>query len=119
MQKSRSSSSKIGALYAKSRLKEVKAQSSDKPILGHLNISSIPNKFEVVNFIIDYNIDIVLISETKVDDSFPAAQFLIKGFSAPYRFVRNSKGGRLFFYVCEDIPSKVLTYSSNFDIKIL
>ena len=71
MQKSPSSLSKIGALNAKSRLKEMKAQSSDKLILGHLNINSIRNKFEVLNFIIDNNIDMFLISETKQDDSFP------------------------------------------------
>ena len=86
-------------------------------ILGHLNINSIPNKFEVLKFMIDNNIDIFLISETKLDDSFPSAQFLIKGFSALYRFDRDSKGVGLLFYVREDIPSKILTYSSNCDIK--
>ena len=43
--KSPSSLSKIGALNLKSRLKEMKAQSSDKVILGHLNINLIQNKF--------------------------------------------------------------------------
>ena len=76
-------------------------------ILGHLNINSIPNKFEVLKFMIDNNIDIFLISETKLDDSFPSAQFLIKGFSALYRFDRNSKGVGLLFYIREDIPSKI------------
>ena len=78
MQESPSSLSKTGALDAKSRLKEMKAQLSDKLILGHLNINSIQNKFEALKFIIDNNIDIFLISETKLDDSFSTAQFLIK-----------------------------------------
>ena len=86
LQKSQSSLPKIGALNAKSRLKEMKVQSSYKLILGHLNINSIRNKFEALKFIIDNNIDIFLISETKLEDSFPTAQFLIKGFSTPYRF---------------------------------
>ena len=86
-------------------------------ILGHLNINSIPNKFEALKLMIDNNIDTFLISETKLDDSFPSAQFLIKGFSAPYRFDRNSKGVGLLFYIREDIPSKIQTYSSNCDIK--
>ena len=89
-EKSPSSVSKIGALDSKSRLKEMKTQSSDKLILGHLNINLIRNKFEAVKFTIDNNIDIFLISETKLDDSFPTAKFLIKGFSALYRFDRNS-----------------------------
>ena len=41
LQKSTSSLFKIGALDAKSMLTEIKAQSSDKLILGHLNISLI------------------------------------------------------------------------------
>ena len=47
-QKSLSSLSKIGTLDAKSRFKEMKAQSSDKMILGYLNISSIRNKSEAL-----------------------------------------------------------------------
>ena len=70
----------------------MKTQSSDKLILGHLNINLIRNKFEAVKFTIDNNIDIFLISETKLDDSFPTAQFLIKACSDPYRFDRNYKG---------------------------
>ena len=58
LQKSQSSLSKIGVLDAKSKLKKTKAQSSDKLILGHLNISSIRNKFEALKFIIGNNIDI-------------------------------------------------------------
>ena len=119
LQKSPSSLSKTGAFIAKSRLKEMKAQSSDKLILGHLNINSIRNKFEVLKFIIGNNIDILLLSETKLDDSFPSAQFLIKGFSAPYRFHRYSKGGGLLFHIREDIPSKILTNSSNCDNETL
>ena len=103
LRKSPSSLSKIGALDAKSRLKEMKAQSSGgKLIIDHLNINSVRNKCEALKFIINNNIDIFLISETKLDDSFPTAQFLIKGFSAPYRFDRNSKGSALLLYIRED-----------------
>ena len=108
LQKSPSSLCKIGSFDAKSMLKEMKAQLSDKLILGHLNVNWIRKKFEALTFIIDNNIDMFLISETKLDDSFPSAQFLIKGFSAPYRVDRNSKGGGLLFYIREDIPSKIL-----------
>ena len=97
----------------------MKAQSSDKLILGHLNIKSVRNKFEALKFLIGNNIDILLISETKLDHSFPSTQFLIKGSSASYRFDRNSKGGGLLFYIREDIPSKILTYNSNCDIETL
>ena len=80
----------------------MKIQSSDKLILGHLNINSIRNKFEALKFIIYHNMDIFLILETNLDGSFP-------GFSAPYRFDRNSKGNGLLLYIGEDIPSIILT----------
>ena len=57
LQKLPSSLCKIGALDAKSRLKEMKAQSSDKLILGHLNINPTRNKFDTLKFIIDYSTD--------------------------------------------------------------
>ena len=60
-----------------------------------------------------------MILETKLDDLFATAQFLIKCFSASYRFDMNSKGGGLPLYIREDTPSKILTYSSNCDIETL
>ena len=92
MQNSPASLSELEALDAKSRLRRMKAQSSDKLSLGHLNMNSIRNKYEALKFIIEHKI------ETTLDDSFPTAQFLIKGFSAPYRFDRNSKGVYLLVY---------------------
>ena len=50
------------------------------------------------------NIDIFLISETKLDDSFPSAQFKIEGFITPYRYDRKDKGGGLLLHIREDIP---------------
>ena len=41
-----------------------------------------------------------------MDDSFPIVQFQMKGFSAPYRYGRNGKGGGLL-YIHEDIKSKL------------
>ena len=42
---------------------------------------------------INGNIDVLIVSETKIDDSFPNGNFLIDGFSTPYRLDRNSNGG--------------------------
>ena len=114
-----SSLSQLGALDAKSRLKEMKTESLDKLILGLLNINSTQNKFEALKFLIDHNMDIFLILETKLDASFPTARFLIKVFSAPYISDRNSKGGGLLLYIREDTPSQILTCSSNCDTEFL
>ena len=34
-----------------------------------------------------------MISETKINESFPNGNFIIEGFSTPYRLDRDSKGG--------------------------
>ena len=100
-------------------LKEIKIQSPDKLMLGHLNINSVRNKFEAFTYIIDNNIELLLISETKLDDSFPTAQFQMKDFSVPYRYDRNGKGGELLLYIREDIQSKLLISKSKCNIETL
>ena len=46
-------------------------------------------------------VDILVLSETKLDSTFPSIQFLINGFSVPHRIDQNSKGGGIFSYVRE------------------
>ena len=41
--------------------------------------------------------------------TFPNAQFLVPRFSKPFRLDRNWKGDGVTIYVCENIPSKLLT----------
>ena len=78
-----SSSSQRDNFDAKARLTEMKSHSPCKLILGHLSINSIRNNIDRLNFVIDNKIDIFLTSETKLDDSFPIARFLIEGFGTP------------------------------------
>ena len=54
------------------------------------------------------NIDVLIVSETKTDNSFPNGNFLIDGFSTPHRLCRNSNGGGLTLFVREDIPSNLI-----------
>ena len=79
--------------------------------LGHLNINSIKNKFESVWELIKDTFDIFLLSESKLDSSFPDDQFSIPG----YRIVRKDRdrnGGGLLLYINEDIPFKIIQNSS-------
>ena len=52
--------------------------------------------------------DILIITETKLDDTYPISQFHIDGYSMPYRLDRNRNGGGVIIYVRGDVPSKVL-----------
>ena len=52
--------------------------------------------------------DILIITEKKLDNTFPTSQFYIEGFSMPYRLDKNRNGGGIFIYVRESIPTKIL-----------
>ena len=70
---------------AKIGLKVMEENSPNKIIVGHLNINSLWNKFEALQFIINRNLDIILLSGDKPDNSFPSAQFTLKHFGILYR----------------------------------
>ena len=91
------------------RLKlNLRLKSPYRLIFAHLNINSVRNKFSLLSDIIKSNIDILMISETKFDPSFPSGQFQIHGYSEPYRFDRNVNGGGMLVFIREDIPIKLI-----------
>ena len=94
-------------------LNELRKLNPNRLIIAHININSIRNKIEMLKETITDKTDILLISETKLDSSYPVNQFLIYGFSPPYRLDKNADGGGIMLYVREYIPSKPL---SNNDI---
>ena len=53
-------------------------------------------------------INILVLTETKLDDTFPTAHFLMKGFSEPCRLDRNRNWGGVMIYIYEEIPKKLL-----------
>ena len=71
-------------------IRKLKFDNPNKLIIGHLN--SIRYNFECLCDIIDNNIDILLISETKLNDTFPNGQFIMNGFHPPIRKDRTDKG---------------------------
>ena len=77
-------------------------------IIAHVNINSISNKFDQLSYIIKDNVDILVVGETKLDDSFPTSQFRINGFSKPYRLDRTRNGGGVMIFVRDELPSKQL-----------
>ena len=83
-----------------------------KLVLAHININSIRNKLAFLTEFINGDVNILLISETKINETFPTAQFFISGFSSPYRLDRTEFGefeGGLLLYVREDIPTKLVS----------
>ena len=70
-----------------------------------LNINSIRNKFDLLVDQIKGNVDIMVISETKLDESFPNGWFKIPGYALPYRLDCNQFGGGVMVFIRGDIPS--------------
>ena len=52
---------------------------------------------------VDNNLDILMVSETNLDNIFQRSQFLIEGFSTPNRRDRTATGGEILLYLRQDI----------------
>ena len=52
--------------------------------------------------------DILILTETKLDDTFPLSKFHIDGFSTPYRLDKNKNGDGIIICIREDILSKIV-----------
>ena len=61
-------------------LKNLKLKNKSRPELGHLNINSLAGKLDQLKLLIGKNIDILVITETKIDSSFPKTQFKLNDF---------------------------------------
>ena len=90
-----------------SNIANVRSKKPSILIIAQLNINSVRYKFDLVIEIFHSNVEILLISETKIDSSLCTAQFKIEGY-ATYRLDRNSNGGGILLCVREYIPSTLL-----------
>ena len=91
-----------------SEIKNLRLRNVNKFIIGNININSLPNKFEQLKGLVLKYIDVLAVTETKLDDSFPTSQFLIKGFAEPFSLDRNRNGGGVLIYIRHDITKRLL-----------
>ena len=77
-------------------LNVIRKNNLNRLICAHINTNSIRNKFDMLASQVKGNADVVMISETKLDDTFPVDQFVLEGFSKPFRVDRNKNGGCIF-----------------------
>ena len=82
-------------------------QNAKNATIGALNVNSLRNKIGALQELITNNIDICLLSETKIDESFPNQQFNISNYKT-FRRDRNKHGGGLLFYINENISCKLI-----------
>ena len=79
--------------------------------IAHLNVTTLRNKSDFLKEQIQDNIDILMISETKIDTSFPVGQLLMNNFSTSFR---NAHGGGMLDVGMEDLPIKI--FCSNYNL---
>ena len=70
-------------------LKKLMLKNSHQVVIGQININSIRNKFELFKKLVKGILDIVVVTESKLDESFPQQQFLMEGYNLPFRADRN------------------------------
>ena len=62
-------------------LKNLRLKNSNKVIIGHTNTNSRRNKFELLTEMVQDKVDLVMVSETKINSSFPKVQLYMKSYS--------------------------------------
>ena len=92
----------------KEELNNLRLKNPNRLICAHLNINSVRNKFDLLSDIIKNNFNILMISETKLDISFPNGQFQIHGYPESYRLDRNGNRGGILVFIREDILTKLI-----------
>ena len=99
-------------------LKCLRIRSHSNIIISYLNINSIRNKFDDIKLIIDENVDILCITETKTDKSLQTRQFTLLGYHKPYQLDMTDNQEELLVF--SHLPSKLLsTHNITNDIQVI
>ena len=74
-------------------LKNMRLKDMYRVMIGNLNIYTLPIKLTQLQEIVLKHVDIVILTKSNLDYSFPTSQFIIDGFSMPYPQDRNRNRG--------------------------
>ena len=102
-------------------MNDLRRKTIGRLVLAHININSIRYKFDQLVYGVKGKVDVLMITETKLDDSFPTMQFNIEGYHT-FRLDRNEYGCGvlpneygcgILLYVRDDIPSKFIPMKNS------
>ncbi|CAC5365719.1 unnamed protein product [Mytilus coruscus] len=86
-------------------LKKVRSSNISNLMCGYLNINSLSYKFEPIKNLLLRNLVLILfLSDTRIDESVPNAQFCVDNFTT-WRADRNQHGGGLIAYAGSDLAA--------------
>ena len=86
-------------------LRILRVRNVNRRIIGNLNINSTSNKFDQLKLFIQGKVNTLVVTETKLGSTFPTSQFIIDGYSEPYRFYRNRNGGGVYIIFDKAYPA--------------
>ena len=67
-----------------------------------------------------HDMDIFMVTETKLDDSCPVSQLKVEGFSKPFRLDQNKNGGSIILYIRSYIIAlTIFTFPSDIEAFLL
>ncbi|XP_060577446.1 uncharacterized protein LOC132734674 [Ruditapes philippinarum] len=85
-------------------LKNLRKANLKRPLISHLNINSVKNKFtEIHDILSEKLVDMLILSETKLDNSYNNNIYNFPGYKME-RKDRNKHGGGILIYVRDDLP---------------
>ena len=87
--------------------------------IAHVNINSVtaPGWLDELHFFLnEHNIDILALSETKLDDAVHHSLFNLPNFHAPYTKHRTRQGGRVAVYTRRHMSTRRLSTSNMHQI---
>ena len=83
-------------------------------LITHLNVNSLQNKVEEIGSLIkESKAQVVFLTETKIDRTYPDSQFAQSGYHI-FRNDRKKGGGGVMAYISGKLPSKRLVLSTKF-----
>ena len=88
---------------------ELKSNNPSNLNFYYLNTNSVRNKFENFKEIINGNVDVFTIGETKLDGSFPTSRFGPEGYYSSFCLDIAKPNGGLLVYIKSSIPSRQLS----------
>ena len=92
-----------------SDLKKLKSSNLNNPFFAYLNINGLRYKIlDLRQILSSTELEVVAVSETKLNEEFPNSQFEINGYynPGPYRRDRNEHGGGLMIFIKQGVPVK-------------
>ena len=102
------------------KLKHLKGKNLKNPFLCYLNTNSLRNKIVDLRYVLaQTGIEPLTVSETKLSENFPDAQFYVEGYNfPPYRRDRNTNGGGLMVFTKKDLITRRIKELESAKIEI-